>query len=162
VVCQVTTIIESMQSKTLKLPPGPIGWAGNEKFQGPWFTDCGAGPFATIQELEDWYNHKINVCIKFKQLSRWVPRFRFKRLVFTNQDIAPRNLILDSRGKVWMIDWELAGVYPPGFEQAVLEVYGQRSIEFAEMVLARLSDRHERLSRQLFRIGYGLSVAASH
>lgn len=160
VVSQIAAIIESMQSKTLKLPTRPIGKVENEKFQGPWFTHYGAGTFATIQDLENWYSHKIDICLKFKKLSRRVPRFRFRRLVFTNQDIAPRNLILDRQGKVWMIVWGSAGAYPPGFEQAVLELHGGGNVEFSELVLARLFDRHEKLSRQLFSIGYGFSVAA--
>ncbi len=122
VASQVATMIDTMQSTTLKLPPGPIKRMGGQKFEGPWFTDYGAGPFATLQDLEDWCNHKIDVCIRFKQLPRRAPRFRFRRLVLTHQDIAPRNLVLVAKGKVWMIDWGLAGVYPPGFEQAVLQV----------------------------------------
>ncbi|PVH75823.1 hypothetical protein DL98DRAFT_314795 [Cadophora sp. DSE1049] len=141
VASQVGAIIDTMQSTTLKLPPGPIGWTGGQKFEGPWFTDYGAGPFATLQDLEDWCNHKIDVCIKFKQLPRWSPRFRFRRLVLTHQDIAPRNLILDAQGKLWIIDWGLAGVYPPGFEQAIPQAEWHE--EFAEMVLSRLSDRQK-------------------
>ena len=33
-------------------------------------------------------------------------------LVFTHQDLAARNLILDDNGRLWVIDWELAGWYP--------------------------------------------------
>ena len=45
-------MIEAMQSRSLKeLPPGPIGGRVT-KFEGPWFTDYGAGPFATLQDLE--------------------------------------------------------------------------------------------------------------
>ncbi|KAH6715837.1 kinase-like domain-containing protein [Leptodontidium sp. MPI-SDFR-AT-0119] len=157
---QVAASIDIMQSTTLKLPPGPIGWTGGQKFEGPWFTDYGAGPFATLQDLEDWCNHKIDVCVKFKQLPRWSPRFRFRRLVLTHQDIAPRNLILDAQGKVWIIDWGLAGVYPPGFEQAILQQSWDE--EFAEMVLSKLSDRQKRISKQFFGIGFGLSVGIHH
>ncbi|KAH9204688.1 kinase-like domain-containing protein [Leptodontidium sp. 2 PMI_412] len=139
VASQVVAIIDIIQSTTLKLPPGPIGWTGGQKLEGPWFTDYGAGPFATLQDLEDWCNHKIDVCIKFKQLPRRSPRFRFRRLVLTHLDIAPRNLILNAQGKVWIINWGLAGVYPPGFEQAIHQ--RSQDEEFAEMVLSRLSDR---------------------
>jgi hypothetical protein len=84
VASQVATIIETMQSTTLKLPPGPVGGTRGQKFEGPWFTDYGAGPFATLQDLEDWCNHKIDVCIRFKQLQQSAPRFRFQRLVLTS------------------------------------------------------------------------------
>lgn len=158
---QVATMINTMQSTPLKLSPGPIGGTGSRKFEGPWFTDYGAGPFATLQDLEDWCNHKIDVCIQFKQASRRTARFRFRSVVLTHQDIAPRNLVLDAQGKVWILDWGVAGVYPPGFEQAAFEVQSWNG-EFREMVLARLSDRQERVMEQFATIGYGLSVAAHH
>lgn len=157
---QVASMIEKMQSTTLKLPPGPVGWTGSQKFVGPWFTEVGAGPFASLQDLEDWCNHKIDVCVQFKQLEQNTPRFKFRSLVLTHQDIAPRNLVLDAQGKVWMIDWAFAGVYPPGFEQAVLKVQSRWYKEFAEMVLSKLSDRQERITKQFVNIGYGLSLAA--
>ncbi|KAH7342976.1 kinase-like domain-containing protein [Rhexocercosporidium sp. MPI-PUGE-AT-0058] len=160
VASQVAAIINRMQSTILKVPPGPIGCTGGRKFEGPWFTLYGAGPFATLQELEDWCNHKIDVCIKFKQLPRWSPRFRFRKLVLTHQDIAPRNLILDAQGKVFIIDWGLAGAYPPGFEQAILQAEGYQ--DFAEMVLSRLSDRQKRITEQFRRIQFGLSVGVHH
>ncbi|TVY93562.1 hypothetical protein LAWI1_G003803 [Lachnellula willkommii] len=50
---QVVTIINNMQSTTLDLPPGPVGATADEKFEGPWFTEDGAGPFATMQDLEN-------------------------------------------------------------------------------------------------------------
>jgi hypothetical protein len=59
-----------------------------------------------------------------------------------------------------MIDWAFAGVYPPGFEQAILQVREWHR-EFAEMVLSRLSDRQEHITKQFVNIGYGLSLAAS-
>lgn len=156
---QVAGMIETMQSKSLnERPPGPIG-NGTAKFEGPWFTDYGAGPFATLQELEDWCNHKIDVCIRFQQLPLDTPRFQFHDMVLTHQDIAPRNLILDSEGKVWLVDWSWAGVYPLGFEQAVLREQA-RNDEFTEMVLSKLPDRQLDITRQYAGIVYSLSTAA--
>lgn len=161
VASQVAAMIETMQSTPAGLPPGPIGGSGGWKFEGIWFTDYGAGPFATLQDLEDWCNHKIAVCIKFKQLPRNAPKFNFRKVVLTHQDIAPRNLIRDAQGKVWMIDWGIAGMYPPGFEQAALKK-SSWNVEFSEMVLGRLSDRQERVMKQFAMIAYGLTVAARH
>lgn len=155
---QVAAMIEAMQKMPLDLPPGPIGGSEGRRFQGPWFTDDGAGPFATLQSLEDWYNHKVDICIKFKQLPKRAPRFKFRGLVFSHQDIAPRNLILDKQGHVWLVDWAWAGVYPPGFEQAALITQSRGG--FREMVMERLSDRQEELAKFLASISYGLSVAA--
>ena len=158
VVQQIADIIETMQSKTLNnLPVGPIGHDGKEKLEGPWFTDYGAGPFATLAELEAWCNHMIDVCAKVKQLPRGTPKFRFTDMVFTHQDIAPRNLILDANKKVWLIDWGCAGVYPRGFEQAVLRAQSENDA-FADMVLTKLPDKSDELTRQYEAIGYVLST----
>ncbi|TVY21104.1 hypothetical protein LARI1_G001973 [Lachnellula arida] len=154
---QVVTITNSMQSTTLDLPPRPVGATSDEKFEGPWFTEDGAGPFATMQDFENWYNHKVDICIQYQQLPPDATRFKFNRLVLTHQDIASRNLVLDVQGKVWVIDWGIAGVYPPGFEQTVLSGSWE---ELAETVLARLEDQGEDITKQYRSIGYGLSVAA--
>lgn len=158
---QVAAMINKMQSTTLELSPGPIGGMGGQKSEGPLFTEYGAGPFATLQDLENWCNHKIDVCIKFNQASRSTPRFAFQSVVLTHQDIAPRNLILDAQGKVWIIDWGVAGVYPPGFEQAAFKVQSWNG-ELIDLVLERLSDRLEHVTEQFAVIAYGLSVAALH
>jgi hypothetical protein len=42
-------------------------------------------------------------------------------LVFTHHDLAPRNLLLDSFGQLWLIDWDYAGFYPIYFEYASLQ-----------------------------------------
>jgi hypothetical protein len=70
-------MIEEMQSITLNhMRPGPIG--GGAPFRGPWFSDYGAGPFDTLQELEDWLNHKLDVCLHLKRAQKDTPRFEFK------------------------------------------------------------------------------------
>ncbi|KEY74680.1 hypothetical protein S7711_05433 [Stachybotrys chartarum IBT 7711] len=157
-VAQVADVIEKMQALTINhLPPGPIGRDLDEKFQGPWFTEDGAGPFPTLQALEDWLNHKIDVCDMVYQLPPGTPKFQFQDMVLTHQDIAPRNLILDRNMNVWFVDWGCAGVYPRGFEQVALrEQHWHR--EFADMVLARLSNQHLKLAEQYEAISYALST----
>ncbi|ENH62283.1 hypothetical protein FOC1_g10015251 [Fusarium oxysporum f. sp. cubense race 1] len=92
---QVADTIDKMQSTALNhMPVGPIGRAQDAKFQGPWFTDYGAGPSDTLAEFEDWCNHKIDVGIMVKQLTPETRRFKFKDIVLTHQDLALRNLVL--------------------------------------------------------------------
>lgn len=38
--------------------------------------------------------------------------------VFTHHDLAPRNIILDPEGQLWIIDWDCAGFYPEFYEYA--------------------------------------------
>lgn len=42
-------------------------------------------------------------------------------LVFTHHDLAPRNLMVDRRGRLWLIDWDYAGFYPHFFEHAAMQ-----------------------------------------
>ncbi|KAI1753961.1 hypothetical protein F4782DRAFT_545315 [Xylaria castorea] len=41
-----------------------------------------------------------------------------QQLVFTHHDLAPRNLMIDSAGDLYIVDWDFAGWYPPFFEHA--------------------------------------------
>lgn len=41
-------------------------------------------------------------------------------LVFTHHDLAPRNILLDKSGCLWLVDWDIAGWYPSYFEYAAM------------------------------------------
>ncbi|KAH8902074.1 hypothetical protein BR93DRAFT_954145 [Coniochaeta sp. PMI_546] len=160
VALQTSTMIDSLQSMSLNhMPPGPIGGTPDAPFRGCWFSDYGAGPFATLQDLEDWCNHKIDVCLRFNQAAPNTPRFAFRDVVLTHQDIAPRNLILDPTNQLWLIDWAHAGIYPKGFEHAAL-VKQSRNQEFSNMVLSHVASSHDTEIKQLLSIQYGLTTAA--
>ncbi|KAI1929758.1 hypothetical protein LOZ12_006886 [Ophidiomyces ophidiicola] len=42
-------------------------------------------------------------------------------LVFTHQDLAPRNIIVDDRCHLWLLDWDHSGWYPVYFEYASMQ-----------------------------------------
>ncbi|EJF64980.1 kinase-like protein [Dichomitus squalens LYAD-421 SS1] len=46
-----------------------------------------------------------------------------KEHVLVHQDLAPRNMILDARGDLWLVDWGFAGFYPPFMEYLGMEVW---------------------------------------
>ncbi|KAH9996375.1 hypothetical protein F4779DRAFT_607020 [Xylariaceae sp. FL0662B] len=47
------------------------------------------------------------------------PVFSYSRpFVFTHHDLAPRNIMLDPKGQLWLTDWDEAGFYPKFFEYA--------------------------------------------
>lgn len=50
------------------------------------------------------------------------------RLVFTYQDLAPRNMVLDGEGRIWLLDWDCSGWYPPYFEYALMQNFHMPSI----------------------------------
>ena len=44
-----------------------------------------------------------------------------KEFVFVHHDLAPHNMMLESgTGKLWLVDWDLAGFYPSYFEHAAM------------------------------------------
>ena len=93
---QVASLLQRLQSTPLNsMPPGPVGGTDGEHWDGPFFTAYGAGPFHTVAEMEDWFNHKIEVCIQVGDMPSTTPRFRFDTLVLTHQDVAPRNIIVE-------------------------------------------------------------------
>ncbi|KAF4906524.1 hypothetical protein CGCF415_v007973 [Colletotrichum fructicola] len=162
VALKVAEIIDRMQSlKISDMPPGPVDYEGDELWRGPYFTAYGIGPFPTLQDMEDWYNHKLDVCIRLKRTSNGTKRFSFTDVVLTHQDIAPRNLILqEGNQNLCLVDFGFGGIYLTGFEQAALarQAVGQWDVEFGEMVLERLSNRGERELKQLRVIMYGLTT----
>lgn len=71
-----------------------------------------------------WYNHK-----SFKREARMTPEEHAASvvgpvgvapLVLTHHDLAPRNLMVDSSRRLWLVDWDYAGWYPPYFEYAAM------------------------------------------
>ncbi|KOS41882.1 hypothetical protein ACN38_g7273 [Penicillium nordicum] len=112
-----------------------------------------AGPFKDSAEVQDWFNHKLNICKHVTQCPKDIPPFQFSTFVLTHQDISPRNLVLDHNGEVWLIDWANAGAYPPAFESAAL-LAQQFFTGFKETVLAVIP-RFPEEERQLDSIAYG-------
>lgn len=69
------------------------------------FTDHGAGPFNTVDDLEAWFNERLLVCQQFGRSQGKTPfSGRLRPLVMCHLDIALRNLIMDSEGIIWLLD----------------------------------------------------------
>ena len=88
---------------------------------GPLFTEDGADPFQSYDDMIAWFNHKLDVSQRMKKAPTNAPRFdSCSPLVFTHQDLCPRNVMLAHDGTVYLIDWEHAGFYPEWFEYATM------------------------------------------
>lgn len=122
-------------------PPGPIG-DGPQVCDGAAFTEVyvcigllpcaglmgandidqprqGSGPFATYAEMSAWFAHKLVVSQRLKRARQNVAPFDSSLpLVFTHFDLSPRNLMLDEKNRLWVIDFQLSGNYPQWFEYA--------------------------------------------
>jgi serine/threonine protein kinase len=101
--------------------PGPLDPSKEDKCEGQWFTNFGAGPFDSHHDLSIWLNRKLSIARRGGNETSSYPKFEDTcRLVFTHQDVAARNIILDDDDHLWVIDWELAGWYPEYFEYACI------------------------------------------
>lgn len=108
---QVAAGIDILRTLTSKAP-GP---AGGGSPVGDLFSTFGARRnFSDARELETWMDQKL-------ALGRGGSfAGKFDTLVMCHMDIALRNLVLNSDGNVWFLDWEWAGFYPAEFEIASL------------------------------------------
>lgn len=68
-------------------------------------------------------------------------------------------MIRDAASRVWLLDWGFGGIYPRGFEHAVLEDQA-RNRAFSDMVFARLSEQHEQMRKQRRNLAFGLTTGA--
>ena len=138
--------------------PGPVG-GGLSK--GPLFTDYGAGPFRTKEDITTWFNERLRVCQWFRRAPLTQPLFsnQFDELVMCHMDIATRNLILDNYGRVWVLDWAHAGGYPVYFDQAVLTRAGDP--DFAEGLLEIMGHEFTEEVGKLLAIGFALTTGAA-
>ncbi|RJE21200.1 Phosphotransferase enzyme family [Aspergillus sclerotialis] len=156
-IAQVASMITVLQCIPVpKQQPGQIGCTSCLA-RSFWFTDIGAGPFGSKEELEGWFNHKLAICKNFKQAPETVPPFHFDKLVLTLQDIVPRNLILGPDGRVWLIDWGDAGIYPDAFEAASLNVRRFSAPMFTGMLFQKIA-KHEEAVQQLEWLMYALTT----
>jgi hypothetical protein len=164
VVSQVASMIGTLRSIPLspeqQQQPGPVGCKSCVA-RGYWFTDIGAGPFDSKEHLETWFNRRLEISQKFHQAPDTVPPFHFDKLVLTHLDIALRNLILGHDGKVWLIGWGDAGIYPDGFEVASLKARRFEAPEYTDMlleILSKTTPKHEELVQQLRWITFALTT----
>lgn len=154
---QIYEMIRQLQ-RTRLAAPGPIGGGVSN---GTYFTDYGAGPFLSREELEEWYNDRLLVCHEFGLVKATQPSFtgQFQELVICHFDLHAQNMILDGGGNVWLIDWAYSGAYPPYFEEAALS----RNVDpdFAQGLLRLMDDgQFKEEIQQLEDIGFALSTGA--
>lgn len=119
--------------RSIRLPnppvPGPLHPNGVPiKCSGSFFSDNDAGPFGSYQELADWFDRqrmrtRVYNHMRLGGMIAPLPKFDATHpLVLCHMDIHPRNILVDKAGMPWLIDWGIAGVYPPWFEYAALAV----------------------------------------
>lgn len=84
-----------------------------------------ASPTMISYIVNFWHNHK-SFRLEAKKIAEehresCLEPTTPEELVFTHHDLAPRNIMIESdTGKLWLVDWDFAGFYPPCFEHAAM------------------------------------------
>ncbi|KAG0706506.1 hypothetical protein DFH29DRAFT_154246 [Suillus ampliporus] len=133
---------------------------------GRHFTDYGAGPFASYDDMTAWFNHKLDVSQRMKQAPLDAPRFDSSwPLVFVHQDLCPRNILLARDGKLYVLDWHRSGFYPAWFEYASMRSDLHFKSRLWDFLIPFISHTISIRTRQLVaeyqrNIGWALSIGA--
>jgi thiamine kinase-like enzyme len=113
--------------------PGPLDGSGTPlPCIGHYFTEMGAGQFASYREMTSWFDSKYRITLQLEEQS--TPETAQKRpeelsfdssmpLVLTHGDISLNNIRLGRDGTLWLLDWEHSGAYPEWFEYSCILAY---------------------------------------
>ncbi|KAI0720730.1 kinase-like domain-containing protein, partial [Cerioporus squamosus] len=99
--------------------PGPIidDLSCPRRCETPALGEDRAGPFPSYAHLRDWMNGRLHVSQQMQRFRYTEPTFdNSEPLVFTHSDLFLRNIILGDDGRIWLIDFGCAGIYPRWFE----------------------------------------------
>lgn len=156
IVYHVYDMIGALHSKILDTP-GPIGGGRSRGF---WFTDDGAGPFASQRDMELWFDSRLKLCQEYRRAP--LDQFSFANylcpLVMCHLDVHTHNIILDDQGWIWLLDWEFAGAYPHYFEQLFM-IHDQDNPDFTEalQVLLNSTGSEDKIAR-IESIGFAVTT----
>lgn len=119
--------IHSIRSKH----PGPI--SGGEAHGSLW-SEYGSGTaFRHVQDLESYLNDRL----AYFQIAT---HMQDQDMCLCHMDVTPRNFMIDLHGRLCLLDWALAGVFPRHFELWGLD-FAQHVIgnHFGSNILQRLN-----------------------
>ncbi|KIM36194.1 hypothetical protein M413DRAFT_321342 [Hebeloma cylindrosporum] len=131
--------IRELQKTPIPNPdvPGPFDDSGKSyECQGTYFTEYGAGPFNSYNQMAAWFDKRRFENLAFIHMRTGVvaqcPKFDASHpLVLCHMDLHMRNFIVDTRGKLWLIDWESAGAFPAWLEYAQMVCWGSPGVRAA-------------------------------
>jgi aminoglycoside phosphotransferase (APT) family kinase protein len=132
----------------------------------PLFTEDGAGPFVSYDDMTAWFNHKLDVSQRMKKAPLDAPRFdNLSPVVFTHQDLCPRNILLGRNGKVYVLDWEVSGFYPAWFEYASMVSTHRSESPLWDFLIPWISHTisiraRKRIVEYMRNIGWALTIGA--
>ncbi|KAK0191568.1 kinase-like domain-containing protein [Armillaria mellea] len=121
-VWQLRQYIRTMRQRTSLTAGGLISGSAFCKFWD--FDSYGPELHASPENLREYMNWWI------LRLPSTEPRMDleikpFSMFTFTHMDLHTRNMMVDERSQLWLIDWGSAGFYPLFFERAALRTVGR-------------------------------------
>ncbi|KAJ3983553.1 hypothetical protein F5890DRAFT_1522356 [Lentinula detonsa] len=122
------------------------------------------GPFPTVATLEAHYRKQIADAEYYASRgwspspkSKPLPTSVFTPLVFTHNDLNMRNLLLDDRGVLWIVDWGFAGFFPPWFEYLGMLYAAQKdnNPESWQHCIKYMAEPNFEVEEWMQKMGYG-------
>jgi aminoglycoside phosphotransferase (APT) family kinase protein len=153
IIQQVADHVSQLQAVHFE-KPGPLGGG---RCRGFWFTDYDAGPFENKNEINAWFTHKLEISKAVSQANKQLPPFDVNSFVLVHHDLNPVNLMLDSSGKVWIIDWGAAGAYP--ILEAGTMTARSRFKDFSNQLLPHIYNNQDEI-QHLMGVLWGITIAA--
>ena len=116
---QLRSFVSALRTVTSQKTGGlRSGEVRSEWVQGMYVPVSHASPAAFCDYLNWWLlKARPSNCRPLPQLALSPPREH----VLVHQDLAPRNMILDSNGRLWLVDWGHSGFYPAFMEKLGME-----------------------------------------
>jgi len=116
---QLRSYISSLRTITVQTSGGlKSGKTRSEWIQGMYGPTLHASPYVFCDYLNWWLvKARPSNCEPLPRLLLSPPREH----VLVHQDLAPRNMILDSKSRLWVVDWDRSGFYPPFMEYLGME-----------------------------------------
>jgi thiamine kinase-like enzyme len=74
------------------------------------------GPFQNTRQLLDYFSKRLR-----SNCARYEDAYDSQPLVLTHNDLCMRNIIVGRDGKLWLVDWEWSGFYPPFCEYIAMK-----------------------------------------
>lgn len=92
-----------------------------------WLDDYyGLPPHASPEAITDFNQFWLNFVPPSQRKNKKSSNMTFASkhhspLIFTHQDLAPRNIIVDEKSRIWLLDWDCSGWYPRYFEYVSMQ-----------------------------------------
>lgn len=142
VVEQVAAMVDQLQSVHCDHP----GVIGGGISRGNCFSIYGDGPSPTKETFQKCIDRKLYLSKLCMQAPQDTTPLQCPYFVIVHGDLSRRNLALDTRNQVWLIDWECAGFYPPIFEAASAKHQSQFE-SFSQLLLPLIYYNPEELAQ---------------